>query len=129
MKLNHDLVRYVLLSIESSNQVSGPTEDELMMEVKKYGSYSKDDIMYTVSKLEEAGFITGEIHYAKYKEKLKPMWMEPGNLTYEGHKFLDNVRDDGVWKHTKATVAKVGNASLSIISTVAANYISDILGL
>ena len=41
MKLNHDLVRYVLLSIESSNQVSGPTEDELMMEVKKYGSYIK----------------------------------------------------------------------------------------
>ncbi len=24
-----------------------------------------------------------------------------GNLTYEGHKFLDNVRDDGVWKETK----------------------------
>lgn len=125
MELNHDLVRYILLSIESSKQVTGPSEDELIGAVQKYGSYGKDDIMYAVSKLEEAGFITGNVSYAKYKNKPKPMWMTPGNLTYEGHKFLDNVRDDGVWKNTKATVAKIGNASLSIMSTVAANYISN----
>lgn len=129
MELNHDLVRYVLLSTESSKQVTGPSEDELIEAVQKYGSYSKDDITYTISKLKEAGFITGNVSYANYKNKPKPMWMTPGNLTYEGHKFLDNVRDDGVWKNTKATVAKIGNASLSIMSTVAANYISNKLGL
>lgn len=129
MELNHDLVRYVLLSIESSKQVTGPSEDELIGAVQKYGSYSKNDIIYTISKLEEAGFITGSVGYANYKNKPKPMWMTPGNLTYEGHKFLDNVRDDGVWKDTKAAVAKIGNASLSIMSTVAANYISNKLGL
>lgn len=129
MELNHDLVRYVLLSIESSKQVTGPSEGELIEAVQKYGSYSKDDIMYTISKLEEAEFITGNVSYVNYKNKPKPMWMTPGNLTNDGYKFLDNVRDDGVWKKTKATVAKIGNASLRIMSTVAANYMSNKLGL
>lgn len=125
MELNHDLVRFVLLSIESCNDITGPTEDNFLELVKKYGNFKRNNIEYTVDKLHEAGFITGKVVWGNNK----PMWITPGNLTYEGHKFLDNVRDDSVWKETKRKAAVVGNASLSILSAVAANYISMKLGL
>lgn len=53
----------------------------------------------------------------------------PGNLTLEGHKFLDNIRDNKVWQNTKDIISKFENVSLNIISSVAANLISSKLGL
>ena len=125
MKLDHDLVRYVLLGMEESENISGICEKDLLEYVAKYGDYSREKVAYTVAKLNEAKFITGNVKWASNS----PMIIFPGNLTYEGHKFLDNIRDNNVWKDVKSFVSTIGSASLSVISTVAANYISNKLGL
>ncbi|MGE9968127.1 DUF2513 domain-containing protein [Limosilactobacillus mucosae] len=125
MKLNYDLVRYVLLSIEESKEMSGPSEKTLLTSIKKYGNFDWNDIAYTIDKLNEANFITGKVAWANNK----PTLIRPGNLTLEGHKFLDNIRDSKIWKSTKDKISKLENVSLNIISSVAANLISNKLGL
>lgn len=125
MKLNHDLVRYVLLSIEDSKEITGPSENELLTSIKKYGNFDWDDIAYTIDKLNEANFITGKVAWANNQ----PSWILPGNLTFEGHKFLDNIRDNRIWRSTKDKISKVESVSLNIISSVAASLISSKLGI
>lgn len=50
-------------------------------------------------------------------------------LTYEGHQFLDTVRENKVWRRTKDIISSAGGASLSIIKTIATecltNYIKN----
>ena len=124
MKLDHDLVRCVLLAIEASENITGINEDELLGYLEKHGSYNdRNSIAYTVSKLKEANFITGNVRWANNS----PAWIVAGNLTYEGHKFLDNIRDDKVWKDTKTILSTFSSVSLSFVSSVASNVISQLI--
>lgn len=123
MKLNHDLVRYTMLSIESSKNITGPLEDELLANLSNYGEYDRSQIAYTVMKLKEVKYITGDVRWGNNQ----PAIISPGNLTYEGHKFLDNIRDDGVWKDTKNILSKFSSVSLTLVSNVAAGVITQII--
>ncbi|MCH3989636.1 MAG: DUF2513 domain-containing protein [Lactobacillus sp.] len=123
LKLNHDLVRYTMLSIESSKNITGPLEDELLANLSNYGEYDRNQIAYTVMKLKEAKYITGDVQWGNNQ----PVIISPGNLTYEGHKFLDNIRDDGVWKDTKNILSKFSSVSLTLVSNVAAGVITQII--
>lgn len=123
MKLDHDLVRYTLLSIEASENFSGPSEDELLERINKYHPYDRKQVVYTIDKLKEADYISGKVTYANDQ----PMWINAGNLTYEGHKFLDNIRDDGIWKDTKKVVSKLSSVSLPIIANVASTLIAQVI--
>ena len=124
MKLDHDLVRCVLLATEASENITGINEDELLGYLEKHGSYNdRNSIAYTVSKLKEANFITGNVRWANNS----PAWIVAGNLTYEGHKFLDNIRDDKVWKDTKTILSRFSSVSLSFVSSVASNVISQLI--
>lgn len=43
-------------------------------------------------------------------------------LTWNGHEFLDTIRDAEVWKRTKAGAEKAGNASVSFLWELAKAY-------
>lgn len=124
MKLDNDLVRCVLLTIETSENIKGINEDELLGYLEKHRNYNdRNSIAYTVSKLKEASFITGDIRWANNS----PAWIMAGNLTYDGHKFLDNIGDDKVWKYTKTILSKFSSVSVSFVSSVASNVISQLI--
>lgn len=112
-----------MLSIESSKNITGPLEDELLANLSNYGEYDRNQIAYTVMKLKEAKYITGDVRWGNNQ----PAIISPGNLTYEGHKFLDNIRDDGVWKDTKNILSKFSSVSLTLVSNVAAGVITQII--
>jgi Hypothetical protein (DUF2513) len=54
-------------------------------------------------------------------------------LTSRGHAYLDAIRDDNIWKKTKAGVAKAGGASLALMFDLATGYarqkVSEITGI
>lgn len=60
MKLDHDLVRHILLAIESNENISGPDGKELLASVSKRGYVNLDEIAYSITKLKEANYITGK---------------------------------------------------------------------
>jgi len=50
-------------------------------------------------------------------------------ITWYGHEFLDSIRDEGVWNHTKKALKPFGSASFEIVKNVAVAYVSSKLGL
>lgn len=124
MILDRDCVRDVLLSIESLKPnekftSSNATSSEFLK------NYSVETIDYAVNRLDEAGFIN-----AKFLRTLggdAPYSIS--SLTWDGHQFLDNIRDDGIWKETKKVTSKVASVSLGILSDVAASVLKKTIGL
>lgn len=123
LKLNHDCVRAVLLAIEELRP------DQLLYTDNSQSSsiladFSNEDILYSVERLLEAGYIdaidASSMDGSSYLVK---------NITWSGHQFLDNIRDDGIWKKTKATASKLTGVSLPILTELANSFIKQKLGL
>lgn len=119
MKLIHDCVRDVMLYVEEN------LIDDKIMDIqtiaKNLSTYSLADINYTCKKLDEAGYLI-----------VNPLSFDCNivtEMTYNGHLFLDDIRDDGVWKAVKSKASKVAGVSLPILQQLASAYIATKLGL
>lgn len=90
----------------------------------KEQSVSIEKMIYTIQRLKEANYINASIKYASDK----PLWYNIFSITYDGHEFLNNIRDPKVWKITKEKVSEISGVSLGIIGQVAGKYIKNQLG-
>lgn len=79
--------------------------------------YSKKDIMYSVVKLEECGFIKVATKFPSNKPYLERCSIE--DITYRGHRFIESVREPPVWEKTKSIAGKIGNHTIGFIESVA----------
>lgn len=124
MKLDRDCVRDFLLALESLG--SGQTlTSENYRSIPLLASYERDVIIYTAERLDEAGFIN--VKFMPVVGGDKPFFAT--SITWYGHQFLDNIRDDGVWKETKKIASKVTSVSLGILADIAASVMKKSLGL
>lgn len=114
MILKHECVRATMLYLERNltlnNIISSP-----QIEIEHY---SKEDVAYTIKMLKEAGFIKAD--YCGHDDI---QIYAISSLTWEGHQFLDNIRDNKVWTKTKSILSKFTSTSLQIISNVASQVI------
>lgn len=123
MELNYDCVRECLLSIEKTQ--TNPT-DFLQLDDLSIPAYSSNEIFYTLCKLQDAGFIDGT----------PKVWMGGGmdffikSITWSGHEFLNNIRDDNTYKAAKDKVkSTVGSVSLSVFAGVVLALVKERLGI
>ncbi len=114
MKLNQDLVRLLLLEIEDK---TGPY-DFLELSDISIKDYSYEEILYTTERLLEAGYITARLEPTKLSCNQVIY-----SLTWEGHRFLDTVRDSAVWRSTKDVAKKMSSVSLNIMLHIAEQII------
>ena len=116
MKLDKDLVREILLAIEAHDQ------PPLGWMTLKLDGHTPELVSYHVMQLHEAGFILGEklggLNHFKW---------EPKRLTYQGHEFLDTVRDGEVWRRTKVGAEKAGVAGLGVLLELGKAYGKEVL--
>lgn len=119
MKLSHDCVRDVLLCIEENLSYGC----SINFSTVKLKDYSQDDLLYTADKLLEAGLLNGSrLDYSGGFSDIRIT-----SITWAGHQFLDNIRDDGVWKNTKSVLSKFSSASLSLIGNIASQIITSMV--
>lgn len=119
MKLNHDCVRELMLILED-NLGLGEMIDISKVEIT---NFSENDILYAAIKLHEAAYISGSVSYnlsGNYRVLIN-------GITWEGHKFLDTVRDNKVWSHTKSVLSKVSSSSITFASTVASQVLTNLI--
>jgi len=90
----------------------------------KLGNYEQQTIVYSADKLYEAGYI--EALKKKTIDSDLPQ-IEVKAITWEGHQFLDNIRDNKVWENTKNILSKFSSVSIGIISNVASQVITNII--
>ena len=89
MKLNHDCVRDLLLYIEENSSYN----ERLHLNTITIKDYSTENIIYTADKLIEAGYLDC-IRSVLMNSRMPDIKVK--SITYEGHKFLDNIRDNKV---------------------------------
>jgi len=107
MKRDKDLVREILLQVEAYPHPMGWVELNV-------SGHSAEEIARHVELLDEAGFVEADdlTDTSGYDWRAK-------QLTYEGHEFLDTVRDGEVWRLTKETAKETGVASIHAIFEIA----------
>jgi len=49
------------------------------------------------------------------------------SLTWDGHKLLDNIRDENVWSNTKSMVTQFSSVSIGIIDNVSNKIITKMI--
>lgn len=122
MKLNKECIRHLLLAIESEPFGSSITKHNYK-NAEFIENYSFEEVLYTIQKLIEANYINAEIIYAG--NEIHNFYVT--SLTWDGHQFLDNIRDDGVWKKSKDIANKFSSISVSMLSNIASNVISQMI--
>lgn len=112
-----DLVRTILLAAEDAPPGGSDLEFE---------GHDLKTVAYHVDLLEEAGYLVGD----NIRSEGGVVGAGVERLTWEGHEFLDAVRDDTVWRRTKERVSRaVGSASIEVVKAVAEGIAKGQLGL
>lgn len=124
MRLDHDFVRLLMLDIEASDDPMGPSDNELVKLAEKNGK-TRDELAYTVDKLFEGGFVKNKTFSVSGMTYI----IGPGNLTFQGHEYLDTIRDPKIWKDTKTAASKVASVSLGMMGQIAVAVLTKTLGL
>ena len=135
MKLNISCVRDLLLLLEEKPFYTvnehGFIESQIVLLddiCSELPQYSSSDIYYTLSLLDDAGFLRLTAQCGD--DSL--IFCAVESMTYAGHELLENIRDEGRWKAVTAGLSAVRNYSLSAISSLAegitAGAISAYLG-
>lgn len=98
MKLNMELIREILLLIEDEYV------DVALYNIEIEG-YDSKTIAYHCKILNNAGLIDD---YAGDYGDGGLQYFGVGSLTWNGHNFLDKIRDDAIWDKTKLTIKEKG---------------------
>lgn len=124
MKLNHDCVRDVLLDIEENMTLNEYLGNKTLESFPSFTKYGFDDFYYSIAKLSEAGYLVS--HELQIDGAINII-ARVDSLTWEGHKFLDTIRDNKVWKNTKAIVSNFSSVSLSLIEKIASDVLTNLI--
>ena len=116
MKRDMELCRKILFAIE-----------EMYVDVSiinlSIKGYSVEEVAYHCKLMYEAGLI--ESYKPKYGgNQILAFWV--GSLTWEGHDFLDKIREESVWNKTKDTIKTKGLPMiLDVIKDVASAVVTS----
>jgi hypothetical protein len=115
MKRDMDLVRQILMVCETAP--GGYAPDDLRVE-----GYTDEQIGYHVMLMVQAGLMEGGDRPGQ--NPTSPTW-RANNLTWEGHEFLDSVRNDTTWNKAKSALGAVGGMTFGVLKAVLAGYLTS----
>lgn len=108
MKRDMDVIRQILLAAEAHPEAyiySFPTD------VKASGQMLQEHLRM----LRDAGFLD----YEKTLAGARFGW----RLTWNGHEFIDEIRDPEIWRKTKEGADKVGSWSIKLLGEIASGFV------
>ena len=120
MRLNPDCVRDILLEMETAGYQESILVSDLTLRLPKYSS---DEINYSIFKMKEANLISANI--TRDLLCVRPYSLD--DITYAGHQFLANFREDYIWKGVKGVAKKVGSTSIDAFTQIASNVIAELI--
>lgn len=113
MKRDMDLVRLILLKIEETEN-----PDELYNFIIE--GYTREELIYHLGLLNEAGMLSD---YNPVYAGGGVYFYSVSKLTWEGHDFLDSIRDNSQWKKIKDTAKEHGLPMvIDVIKTLATTF-------
>lgn len=125
MKRDMELTRTILLQIEASPEFSTVNGEMRPVSAALLGidGHSEEEIVYHSAQLVDAGFLTGNTKMAGHGIVMI------GNLTWSGHEFLDDIRDQDIWQKTKERAKGVASIGVGFLWEIAKAELKAKLGL
>lgn len=122
MKLNQDLIRNILLTIEEETTYSNPLIVNWNNEENKgynlLSSYSSDEIFYHLQQSSKSDLIE-----ANFNEDFITIF----GLTPKGHSYIENIRNDDNWNKIKSIGKKLGTKSLDALIQISSNVVTELI--
>lgn len=127
MKLDYDCVRDVLVALEDlcafDNETSSGFKELSIFDLEDYmKEYTNDEVYYTVLKLMEAQYIKTESVIGG----IGAVELLIIDITYEGHQYLNSIRDPKIWKTIKESTSSL---TFTVILKAAEKLIMNQFGL
>lgn len=118
LKRDMDFIRSLLLDIENGRRMFETISDDVAAALcvdtaEALPADEADRLNYHLGLLDDAEFVEFR--------RTGGGWLVD-RITWNGHEFLDTIRDPEVWKRTKAGMAKASNASVSFVWELAKTY-------
>jgi Hypothetical protein (DUF2513) len=129
MKRDLSLVREILLRLEP---LSATPDQPVALDIGKppldIPNYTNDQIVYHIRIMEDGGLISYSLGIQGpglgREGPGGPRLPRFNGLRWQGHEFLDDVRDPKTWEATKKKLRKFGgDASLQIVLEIARAYL------
>jgi len=116
-----DLVRELLLRIDQDPSLDGTRWVHFDPSELGMPDRSPEEIGYHLDMLIECNFVKGQIGMETIPIVCK--------LTWDGHEFLDGIRDPDIWNKTKKRVEGLASVTLKVVAAIAEAEIKRKLGL
>lgn len=121
MERNMDLIRKILLDLEQRKEKD-------FVGYYNLEGYSRDEVEYHLELMMEKGLLTGNFVYADGS-----MLFSALKISWEGHDFLDSIKNDTVWNKVKESLKnkglELGQVSFDILKEYAKLKIKETLGI
>lgn len=120
MRLNYDCIRDILIAIEETTTFDKGFEFYGNSHNSHLSKYQPEEILYHIKQLNFAGLL----HDCKF------MYDEDviiNDLSWEGHEFLNNIRNQDTWNKTKNLAKELGINSLKALSQISAKYVTQLV--
>ena len=114
MKRDMDLVRKILIFFDEKE---GPE----VVQVPPIEGHETLEIKYHCVLMYQANLLTCEPAGRTDTGRVYDVW--PFELTWDGHEFLESIRNDTIWSRIKSTISARGSAlTFSIVNYLAKDY-------
>ena len=122
MRLDPDLIKKILSVLEET-EVDAP--NAYLDSLNKIEGYSEDQVIYHVRQLISGGYIDGEVIDSIGRQG-SGLFIR--RLSWEGHQFVENSRNDSLWKRSKEIVlSKVGGVSIDVLAETLKRLVENAL--
>lgn len=119
MKLNLECVRELLLYAEENLSYKN---NSITVNNLKIKDYSEEELLYTAEKLNEANYIKCIIGYGYELPMIVIV-----DIYFQGHQFINNIRDDKVFTKTKSILSGFKSVSIELFSETASKVITALI--
>lgn len=127
LKLNQDCLRDLMLELEDKLFINTHIYTDEFRTLKIFDKYSDEDVYYSLKQLIKMGLIDGATK--NQAATVQPYYIDVYDIEPKGHEFLNNVRDDNVWKETKKRISKFASVSIPVLQQVSTAVIQKMAGL
>lgn len=119
MKRDWDMIRKILTQLEEHSSSEG------CVRLSDFSENEAASIAYNMELLIEAKIVNGQM---SEEITLEPQDFFAERLTWEGHEFLDSIRNDSIWEKTKREFSKNGlSMTFDLIKAVASGLASSLV--
>lgn len=113
MRLDADLVREIMLELEKTPP--NRSAAEIVLE-----PWDHDMVLEHIEVMDEGGLLEARLEYAvRGSHRIRAAHI--ARLTWQGHEFLDNARNEQAWNSARSQVARHGGSvSLGVLKQLLA---------